>query len=402
MNEREILDRAKRAAMNVDGPHEPYEALFRRRDRKRRNQRIAAGLVGIAVFVAAIWIVTTGGPFDRTADDGQQPGTSGATTPSVTPTPTDAPAVEPHPAPSAGGSLSTAPWVEASAIPDVDYVVDLNTGAMTPLPEPIFQSTLGKTNEVVAAQTHYAVSPDGAQLAYVGTSGEGTPQIFVAGIDGLTGIRQVTNDPVGADWPAWSPDGTKIGYEGGSLPHRDLFVVDVATGAVAHHASFQSRQPTQIADGVVLPGEGLQFAPDGSSLVYTGFPDGAAEMRTVPVGGGQSTILFGGGYRGIGDAGQGSLSPDGSLVTFMGHEVGGPGPLRFVVNTDGTALRVIRGHHSNPAGVWSPDGGRIVALNPDASQGGIAVIDVVTGDALQVAEGREAIWLDDHTLLIEV
>ena len=37
------------------------EHLLRRRDRKRRNQRIAAGVVGIAVFVAAVWAVTTGG-----------------------------------------------------------------------------------------------------------------------------------------------------------------------------------------------------------------------------------------------------------------------------------------------------------------------------------------------------
>jgi hypothetical protein len=41
------------------------DRIYRRRDRKRRNQRIAAGVVGIAVFVAAIWVVTTGGVFDR-------------------------------------------------------------------------------------------------------------------------------------------------------------------------------------------------------------------------------------------------------------------------------------------------------------------------------------------------
>ena len=38
----------------------PFEQLVRRRDRKRRNQRIAAGVVGIAVFVAAIWVFGTG------------------------------------------------------------------------------------------------------------------------------------------------------------------------------------------------------------------------------------------------------------------------------------------------------------------------------------------------------
>ena len=66
MNEQEILDRAKRAAMSVDELDEPYDALLRRRDRKSRNQRIGAGVVGVAVFVAAVWIVTTAGSLDRT------------------------------------------------------------------------------------------------------------------------------------------------------------------------------------------------------------------------------------------------------------------------------------------------------------------------------------------------
>jgi hypothetical protein len=47
-------------------PSYSFDDLGRRRDRKRRNQRIAAGVVGIAVFVAAIWVVTTAGSFDRT------------------------------------------------------------------------------------------------------------------------------------------------------------------------------------------------------------------------------------------------------------------------------------------------------------------------------------------------
>jgi hypothetical protein len=387
-----LLEHADHAVSGVPLPADGLERLRRRRNRRRRNQRIAAGAVGIAFFAATVWVVT-GGPFDRTAGDGREPARPGATGHSVEPTVTDAPAVRPHPAPWAGGSLTTAPWVGASAIPDVDYFVDLNTGAMTPLPDAIIRSSLGRTDEIAVSQTHYAVSPDGAQLAYVGTGGEGSPQIFIADIDG-TGIRQVTFDPFGADSPAWSPDGTKIAYAGyrGCLCGRDLFVLDVATNEV-----------TQIVDGEVWAGFGLQFTPDGSALVYTGgLPTDAAEMRTVPVAGGQSTILFGGGHRGIGHAGQGSLSPDGSLVTFMGNEVGGPGAGRFVVNADGADLRTIRGRSSNPAGIWSPDGSRIVALKPDTSHGGIIVVDVVTGDALLVAEGREAIWLDGHTLLVEV
>jgi hypothetical protein len=285
-------------------------------------------------------------------------------------------------------SVGTGPSVTVPGVPEGDYVIDLNTGVRTPLPEAIIRS-LGGTAEGEGAESHYAASPDGSQLAYVGTGEEGSPQIFIAGIDG-TGIRQMTHHPVGAGSPAWSPDGTSIAYQGGGGDRRDLYVLDVASG-----------KSTQIADGVVPWGFGLQFTPDGSSLVYTGGSDPEPEMRTVPVAGGKSTILFGGGHGGMGGAGDGSLSPDGSLVTMMGHEVGGPGAIRFVANADGTELRQIAGRGSNPAGTWSPDGSQIVCLQRDARRSGIIVVDISTGEVLPVSEGSEAIWLDDHTLLVE-
>jgi hypothetical protein len=46
-------------------PSYSFNDLERRRDRKRRNQRIAAGVVGIAVSVAAVWVVTSGLSFNR-------------------------------------------------------------------------------------------------------------------------------------------------------------------------------------------------------------------------------------------------------------------------------------------------------------------------------------------------
>jgi hypothetical protein len=57
-----------------------FERVLRRRDRKRRNQRIAAGVVGIVVFVAALGVVTTGFPFDQS----QTPAGSGPTEPGPT------------------------------------------------------------------------------------------------------------------------------------------------------------------------------------------------------------------------------------------------------------------------------------------------------------------------------
>ena len=54
----------ERAAARYEPPDLPMDGLLKRWNRKRRNQRIAAGVVGIAVFVAGVGIVTSGMPFD--------------------------------------------------------------------------------------------------------------------------------------------------------------------------------------------------------------------------------------------------------------------------------------------------------------------------------------------------
>jgi Tol biopolymer transport system component len=274
--------------------------------------------------------------------------------------------------------------------PQVDYVLDLNTGAMTPLPEAIIRSLGGSV-----LSGSYAVSPDDSMLAYVAPDDDGRFQVFVANLDG-SGIRQVTYGPVEATSPAWSPDGMRIVHEGySSGGARGLFVLDVATG-----------KAVKVID-VPKPGASPTFTPDGSSIVYTGGTTNQhPELRIVPVTGGQSSLLVEPGG-GIEDSGNGSLSPDGSLVTYLGGgfpesgEVEHCGPCRFVANADGTGRRVIAGWMANPAGTWSPDGSRIVT-GTGYPGGAIWVIDVATGERAEVARGGMAIWLDDHTLLVEV
>jgi hypothetical protein len=59
---RPVLERVR---SSFPDPEMPFEGVLRRRDQRQRRRRIAAGVVGIAVFVAAVWIVTSVASLDR-------------------------------------------------------------------------------------------------------------------------------------------------------------------------------------------------------------------------------------------------------------------------------------------------------------------------------------------------
>lgn len=66
----------ERESTTVDPKPGSFQRLLLRRDRKRRNQRITAGVVGIAVFVAVVWILGTQVGQDSSAPADQPTGTT--------------------------------------------------------------------------------------------------------------------------------------------------------------------------------------------------------------------------------------------------------------------------------------------------------------------------------------
>ena len=291
--------------------------------------------------------------------------------------------------PTPGASGSTGPsdtGVSAPKVPKPDYLFDLDTGEKTPLPE----SIVG-TEDLTAG---YAVSPDGSEVAYYGGA-DGGAQVFVANLNG-THVRQITsNGSARLIWsgsPGWSPDGTKIAYIGhvhGGVSRKG-FVIDLASG-VTTQVTFETREV-----------EGIQFSPDGSSILYTTseLPNGGGTraIRIVPVTGGEASTLETGtrtsdSWPIPADA---QLSPDGSLLSF----ICAPGPDLCLANADGSDTRVLASaDDAIMSARWSPDGTRVAYWVFHSLD--VWVMDVATGVASHVTQGAQPVWLDDHTLIVQ-
>jgi hypothetical protein len=74
---RSLLERADRAVARLPDPFGELERIRDRLDRRRRNQRVTAGVVGLALFLAAGWIVANGVSDDPTP----RPGVTGPVVP---------------------------------------------------------------------------------------------------------------------------------------------------------------------------------------------------------------------------------------------------------------------------------------------------------------------------------
>ena len=107
-----------------------------------------------------------------------------------------------------------------------------------------------------------AWSPDGRRLAFVGGTGS-VDQVFVIRADG-TGLRQITDSsPITKESLDWSPDGLRIAYSASASLDSGPFSIHVVDVDGSHDTTIAETRPPDV-EYVEL----RDWSPDGRTILY--------------------------------------------------------------------------------------------------------------------------------------
>jgi hypothetical protein len=330
----------------------------RRMRQKQRTQKIGAfALVAMFAIAAFVFVLNSSGDENDAVPIGQ-PETETA-----------------DPSPDAGG---------VSGFGFNQY--DLATGAMT-------------GTGVVPSSSAVDVSSDGTKMTYVASVSGTGDNVHVANVDGSDVQAFARTDLDGeAKAPRWSPDGTKIVFQGKRGQQiGNLYVLDVTTGRVEQLTDLEPMTaglwwmaPTFSADGQTVYFNKPRIAGIGSRDIGQHW-----DIWSIPVSGGEPTLVHEDGFAV-------DVSPTADAIAFtevvksdQGFQTGD----LYVAKLDGTDARKIA---DGPAEFsrWSPDGTEVATnLQPT---GNIVIVNIETGQIRDTDANGWPEWVDADTLMIEV
>jgi Tol biopolymer transport system component len=324
----------ERELKRLQPPRIPFDELARRRDRKRRDQRIRAAVLGLAIAIAVGWwgfheVRSTTRPAD---DSGPKPG------------PTEL---------RRNGEVlvfkqkGTRPvWDLAAQDPDTGGVRTIvGTEGIVDCRNPERCSNFFKSAEW---------SSDGRWAAFdVSFLGQCGPTAGVWVTNGVGEPRQLTTpcDPPGSDrsieevW-AWAPEGARLAYaliDGGT---DELFVIDPSDG----RRTSLGKVDGGLTDDQLPKTSALEWSPDGTRIAYA---DDGGSVYVVEVDGGERSALA----DSFVDVIDIAWSPDGTRILVQDQ-----GRARMqVMNADGSDLHLLlEGEDACCETEWSPNEDRIL------------------------------------------
>lgn len=230
-------------------------------------------------------------------------------------------------------------------------------------------------------------APDGASIIYSAKDMQDAPMRLLrlhladGRLDTLT-----TPEPLarGDTYPRFSPDGARLAFlrsDHGSS--RDVFVMPAAGGALR-----------KLTRGLTTCG-GLDWAPDGGSLIVSATWRGPYELWRVPTDGGKATLLPARSHRPLHPA----CGPDAGPLVFVDS----------VLDTDleilpldhpGTPRTVAPSTRLDLGGNFSPDGATVLFISERSGARELWLLDLATGRVRQLAAIagdalRKALWSPD-------
>ncbi len=208
-------------------------------------------------------------------------------------------------------------------------------------------------------------SPDGSLVAFGGTSGTDTHDEILT-VDTATGatLTALTScanlkPGCGNDWPAWSPDGTKIAW----IHTDDLDADGNATVAQVWVMDADGSNANALTTDAPVKGELPDWSPDGSQIAYASGPDASSGIWVMNADGSDPHQLIGCTATDPSPCATGAdsgpaWSPDGQQIAFL-HFPKDDATDRpvMVMNADGSNVhRVISGLSIDYVPAWQPVG----------------------------------------------